>query len=201
VARPVAVTAVAARTEGGDEEQVQRIERARKADGARFGAVFGLTVHRALELVLSGACDDADAAVSIAAREQELTANQAEAAADVRRALATLAAEGLDAAGGEWITEYPVAAPLASGELASGFIDLLHVGSDEVRVIDFKTDTPAEGEVGKAFPAYARQLDLYVRMLRDPRIAGGRRVRSGLLFTATGELRWHTPREQAGGGE
>lgn len=201
VARPVAVTAVAARTESEDEEQDRRIERARKTDGARFGRAFGLTVHRALELVLSGACAAADAAVSIAAREQELTVNLAEAEADVQRALATLAASGLDVAHGEAIAEYPIAALLGSGELVSGFIDLLHVGSDEIRVIDFKTDTPAEGEVGTAFPAYARQLELYLRMLGDPGVAGARRVRSGLLFTATGELRWHTPREQPGGSD
>jgi len=202
LAQPRALTSVAATLAAGDEEAFAADVRRRKAEGARFGAVFGLTVHRALELILSGALGDAEAAVALAAREQRLADAPAEALADVRCALEALQVGGFLGPAGERVAEYPIAGLRQDGSLVSGFIDLLHVGADVVSVIDFKTDAPVTGAVSSAFRTYANQLELYGEMLRAAGLIAGRRLRLGLLFTATGEIRWHasTPAQEQGGG-
>jgi hypothetical protein len=166
-------------------------------------------VHRALELLLSGACHSAAAAVQLAAVESQRTSvldstgpvaaaggepalvdNVGEILADVERALVTLQNVGITTERGwKLFCEYPVY-DIQPQRLLSGFIDLLVLSDTDAMVIDFKSDQPCLGDVASAYPAYARQLWLYSRALERSGRLGGRRLRLGLLLTATGELRW-----------
>jgi ATP-dependent helicase/nuclease subunit A len=186
LAVPTAVT-LAARSDV-DEDISLDAERARKAETGRLGKVFGSTVHRALELLLSGAYAAVRAAVGIAAQETGLTEHFAEAEADVQRALNTLRQlQIVDNPAMTVDTEYPLSMRWREGKLLSGIIDLLAVSPDVVFVIDFKTDTP--GALATVYPGYAKQLDLYSEMLRAAGVIGARQLRRGLLLTATGEFR------------
>jgi ATP-dependent exoDNAse (exonuclease V) beta subunit len=192
IAAPTAVTVEAKRGEGTDEEDVQA-ERQRKSAGARYGPQFGMTVHRALELILSGAQGASRDAVRVAASELSATERLAEAAQDVERALAALQDAGITPdRGWQLCCEYPIydAQP---GKLLIGLIDLLAVSGREVAVIDFKSDQPRDGTVAAAYPTYAEQLRLYALALQRSGRLGARAVRVGLLLTATGELRWQEP--------
>ncbi len=197
-ARPIAATALAAGEAAEDEDRAEIVERERKAEGARFGRVFGLTVHRALELLLGGGPSVATIAVEIAAREHRLDEHRDEAVADVERALAALRGAGIDSTTGTIVAEYPLVSTPGDGTLLTGYIDLLHETADSVSVIDFKTDATRPHATERDYPAYRRQLRLYCRMLRDAGWVGGRTVRSGLLLTATGEILW-TPAEDPPG--
>ena len=185
-----AVTLEAAGTVAVDEISIDW-ERARKAESERFGRVFGLAVHRSLELILSGAIDDLSRAVSLAAQEAGLTEHLAEVEADTRRAVDALRRGGmLDQAGATLLTEYPLAMAWNGGKLMTGYIDLLVLKATEAMVIDFKTDAPPSGSVFASYPQYATQLRLYGEMLRAAGIVGERQLRLGLLLTAAGELHW-----------
>ena len=189
LASPTAVTQEAA--EPSDEEIGLDTQRAQKAAGGRFGHVFGSAVHRAIELLLSGASNTAAAAVTLAAQEAKLRDHLTEATADVERACSALAAIGLGHNPDLTVcTEYPVAMLREQGVLLSGFVDLLLSDASTVTVIDFKTDRPLDGDLVVAYPRYTRQLRLYGEMLRVAQIVGARQLRLGVLLTATGELRW-----------
>ncbi|MBI1815817.1 MAG: UvrD-helicase domain-containing protein [Deltaproteobacteria bacterium] len=189
IAVPIAITAAAKRSESVEDDSADS-ERARKAAGARFGNQFGIVVHRALELLLSGAQPSPHEAVSLAARENNFDEHAAEALADVERALAALDSADVTADNGwQLCCEYPVY-DVQPGTLLSGFIDLLAVSANEVLVIDFKSDQPRDGDVASAYPAYAAQLRLYGEALEHSGRIGKRKVRLALLLTATGELRW-----------
>jgi ATP-dependent exoDNAse (exonuclease V) beta subunit len=189
IATPTAVTLEAA-SGAADEEMSVDSERARKAEAGRLGTLFGASVHRALELILSNGTSLTQA-VALAAQEAGLTEHIATARADVQRALEALRALGVgDNTALTVSTEYPLAMPWAGGKLLSGFIDLLVFGADTVMVIDFKTDAPLGGALPVAYPRYAAQLQLYGSMLRATGILGARELRLGLLLTATGEIRW-----------
>jgi ATP-dependent exoDNAse (exonuclease V) beta subunit len=193
IATPTAVTAEATRADGQadpDEESGADSERARKAEAGRFGRVFGVTVHRALELLLSADLHAVPAAVSVAARESGLTEHHADAEADVRRALGALQPLGIGHPGTVVTTEYPLVMLWNDGKLLNGFIDLLLLGAQDAVVIDFKTDAPRPGPLAASHPRYAAQLRLYGDMLRTAGLIGARRLRLGVLLTATGELRW-----------
>ena len=190
LATPTAVT-LEAISGGADEELGLAAERSRKAETGRFGPVFGCTVHRALELVLADGTLTPALAVARAAQETGLTDHRDDAAADVHRALACLAQQGwLGTPGVTLATEYPLAMAWQDGKLLSGFIDLLAFTAEALLVIDFKTDVPLPGALAVAHPRYAAQLHLYGELLRRSRVAGDRRLRCGLLFTVSGELRW-----------
>jgi len=190
VATPTAVTLEAAGTVAVDEISIDS-ERASKAESERFGRVFGLAVHRSLELILNGAIDDLSLAVSLAAQEAGLTEHLAEAEADTQRAMDALRGIGiLDHADATLVTEYPLAMAWNGGKLMTGYIDLLVLKATEAMVIDFKTDAPPSGSVFASFPQYATQLRLYGEMVRAAGMIGERDLRLGLLFTASGELHW-----------
>ncbi|HXQ23632.1 MAG TPA: UvrD-helicase domain-containing protein [Candidatus Acidoferrales bacterium] len=190
VAAPTAVTIEAAGA-GADEELEIGSERLRKAEAGRFGALFGSTVHRALELVLSGSIGSVDSAVSVAAQASEFTEHLADAVEDVRRGLAALGQLGVVGNPAVAVAlEYPLATAWHGGKLLTGFIDLLAVGADTAMVIDFKTDAAAPGGLPAAHARYARQLRLYGEMLRTAGLVGDRQLRLGLLLTATGKLHW-----------
>ena len=165
-------------------------ERARKAESNRFGKDFGSTVHRALELAVSGAIHSVAGAVALAAQETGLTDHLADAEADVQRALATLHELQIHNHPAMHVcTEYPLAMRWRDGKLLNGVIDLLAVSADVAFVIDFKTDMPLSGTLVAAYPRYAAQLQLYGEMLRAAGVTGARRLRLGLLLTASGEFR------------
>jgi ATP-dependent exoDNAse (exonuclease V) beta subunit len=188
LAVPTAVT-LEARSGANDEISLDA-ERTRKAGTGRLGVGFGSTVHRALELVVSGAIRIVPEAVSLAAQETGLTDHLTDAAADVQRALDTLRCMRItDNAAMRIGTEYPLAVRWRDGKLLSGVIDLLAENADVAYVIDFKTDTPLPGTLAAAYPRYAAQLQLYGEMLRVAGVIGTRRLRLGLLLTASGEFR------------
>jgi ATP-dependent exoDNAse (exonuclease V) beta subunit len=190
VATPTAVTLEAAGTAGAEEMGIEP-ERARKADSERFGRVFGLAVHRSLELIVSRSIDDVARAAALAAQEVGLTEHLAEAEADTRRALDGLRRVGiLDQPGSTLVTEYPLAMAWDGGKLMTGYIDLLVLSATQTMVIDFKTDAPPDGSVFARYPKYATQLRLYGELLRAAGIVGERELRLGLLLTASGELHW-----------
>jgi ATP-dependent helicase/nuclease subunit A len=190
VATPTAVTLEAAGATAAEDIGIDS-ERARKAESERFGRVFGLAVHRSLELILAGSNSDVSLAVSLASQEVGLTEHLAEAEADTRRAIDALRRGGiLDQPGGTLVTEYPLAMSWNGGKLMTGFIDLLVLNATQATVIDFKTDAPPSGPVFASYPQYATQLRLYGEMVRAAGIVGERELRLGLLLTATGELHW-----------
>jgi len=174
-------------------------ERARKAESSRYGTTFGSTVHRALQLVLGGARGTAEELLTVAAREYNLTDHIDEAHADVERALRAIQSLAGGALPGATPgspppfaqVEYPICMRGPNGTLLLGSIDLVLVQSDEVVIVDFKTDPPpVGGAAASVYPAYRRQLELYADALRSGDLPGGRAVRLGLLFTASGEMAW-----------
>ncbi|MFQ5666806.1 MAG: PD-(D/E)XK nuclease family protein, partial [Candidatus Binatia bacterium] len=190
IATPTSATLEAAGPSADDELSAEA-ERARKAEAGRFGAAFGVVVHRALALLLSDSAEAVPQAVSLAAEEVGLTGHRAEAEADVQRALDTLRRFGI--LGNPSVTlapEYPLAVRWKHGKLLSGFADLLILGTGTATVIDFKTDVPAPGPLTTAHPRYAAQLRLYGDLLQAANLVGSRQLRLGLLFTASGTLRW-----------
>jgi ATP-dependent helicase/nuclease subunit A len=190
---------VAAEAAAGDAEiDIAAGERAAKSERSRHGQHFGIAVHRALELVLGGADLGAEDAVRVAIEEtglalrpaarQALIALHGDVEADVERALAALARAGLRTL--DLATEVDVTAVPDDETLLRGAIDLLAVGPDVAYVIDWKTDQPIRGALATAYPAYAEQLRLYAAALRAAGWLGPRTLRTGLLLTAAGEIRW-----------
>jgi len=179
---------------------------------ARFGPVFGATVHQAVGLLLREPALGPAEAVRIAAAHTGLArangraasppgapgeappdtaALLAQVAADVARARQALAAEGLARSPGPDLRlEYPVAGPGPAGTLIAGYADLVAVIGDRVDVLDFKTDPPPPGPVEAAYPEYVRQVRLYAELLEAAGLLSGRRLRCGLLFTGDGRIRW-----------
>jgi ATP-dependent helicase/nuclease subunit A len=157
----------------------------------RFGSLFGTVVHRAVGLLLDAPARGVEGVVRDVAREAGLMQHLDAAAADVRRALAALMAEGVRGPLGPAVrVEYPVAAAWDDGVLLGGYIDLVAVVGDRVVVIDVKTDMPPAGAVERAYPEYARQVRTYGALLQRAGVVDGRVVRCGLLFTGDGGIRW-----------
>jgi len=185
---PRGVASEAHRAQDGDADGVAGSTRKERA--GRHGRLFGDAVHAAVGLALAEPGLPPAEAVARAARPLGLTANLAEAAEDVARALAALEREGLcRVPGPDLRLEYPVAAA-RDGLLLSGYVDLLALRDGAVVVVDFKTDAPPEGDVVESHPAYAEQVRSYGRILRELGVAREAEVRCGLLFTADGGLRW-----------
>jgi ATP-dependent helicase/nuclease subunit A len=162
----------------GETELETKHPRPRRA--SRFGPVFGDVVHQAIGLVLLRGLSAHDA-VAIAARAGELREHLEDAVTDVERA--TTALRGAHLIGGEAVIrlEYPVAVA-RGGEIVSGYLDFVSASTNEIVVIDFKTDQPGSGEVLMTFPDYVRQVQMYGELIGA--------ARSALLFTATGQLAW-----------
>ncbi len=180
-AAPRAITATA-RMEIETEEDSSEKFRRDKSEG-RFGAVFGLTVHRALQMLANGAAGTGQEIVSRCAAECQLTTHLAEAVADVERAWSAVSKIH-----GDKFSEYPVSAIRPDGYLDIGYIDLLCIGEKEIWVIDYKTDVPPKGRDPSPSPVYMKQLQSYASILTDTKIFRPRPIRSGLLYTATGVL-------------
>ena len=191
-ALPPAAAPVAVDPDAADEDEPARPRRE-----SRFGPVFGETVHRAIGLALADAGLAPADAVARAAVATGLAERREEAAHDVSRALVALGAAGLRRAPGTDLRlEYAMAAAARGGEsLVQGYADLVGVASGEpggLTVVDFKTDAPpAPGaRVQETHAEYVAQVRAYARMMEDLGVAEPGSVRSGLLFTASGELRW-----------
>jgi ATP-dependent helicase/nuclease subunit A len=180
---PSSVTALAHTPEKGEEERPLPFRK------SRFGRLFGDTVHHAIGLVLRQPTLAVAEAVYRAAREFELEENLPEAEADVNRALQTLAALGLRRAPGPDLKlEYPLA-KAKDGLMVVGYIDLVSLSPTELVVIDFKTDAPPAPDAGVP-EAYATQVRSYGTLLDQAGIRRNRAVKTGLLFTADGSVRW-----------
>jgi ATP-dependent helicase/nuclease subunit A len=187
--RPASVSGEARAAPRADAEELEDAG-ARKPREGRFGSAFGHTVHRAIGLVLREGRTPRDA-VLCAAGAVGLAEHVEEAAGDVGRAVEALRAEGVTGAvGPDLQIEYPVAASWNGGVLLGGYVDIVAVTGDRLDVIDFKSDAPPAGPVEATYPEYAAQVRLYGGLLEATGVAGGRRVRCGLLFTADGVVRW-----------
>ncbi len=147
---------------------------------SRFGPVFGDAVHEAIGLVLTRGWS-ASRAVEVAATMVGLAVHLDDAVADVDRAVEALRAAQLV---GEQCTirlEYPIAAA-RDGLVLTGYLDLVSATGDELAVIDFKTDQPSGDDVLATHPEYVTQVRTYAGIIGAHR--------SGLLFTATGQIAW-----------
>ena len=180
-AAPRAITSLARRRVETDMDLAEELRKAKSA--GRYGATFGIAVHRALQMLVSGASRPVQEIVFQCAQECGLTEHLPEAVADVERTWSELSKIP-----GDKIAEFPVSAPSAAGHLDIGYIDLLCIGPSEIWVLDFKTDTPPQGKSAKTSPMYVEQLRAYVGILNDSRIFTPRSIRAGLLYTATGEI-------------
>jgi superfamily I DNA/RNA helicase len=89
----------------------------------------------------------------------------------------------LDSLPGKLHAEENVYLPLETDQgrvTLSGVIDLLHLTSDTVDIIDYKTDRSRHAE-----PEYRKQLSVYHHVLTD--LYPERAVRSSILYTQSGE--------------
>ncbi|HEX4436010.1 MAG TPA: PD-(D/E)XK nuclease family protein, partial [Solirubrobacteraceae bacterium] len=151
----------------------------------RHGTAFGHTVHQAIGLVLT-AGKPIDAAVTTAAACNALEAHLPDAARDVARALATLRVLGVPE--NRYRLEYPISGRAADGvRLLAGYVDLVAIRDGDLLVLDFKTDLPPTPQ-DPPLPEYVAQVCGYASVLA--RAMPDRPVRTGLLFTADGEVRW-----------
>jgi ATP-dependent helicase/nuclease subunit A len=168
---------------------------------SRFGTVFGETVHRAIGVVLrggpGGAAEAVGNAVTRTAAITGLVEHHAEAAEDVKRAIAALEKLGIRGPlSGSLRLEYPVAGPGADGALLAGYVDLVHAEGGVVTIIDFKTDTPPAA--GSSYPEYLEQVRIYARLVGG--LESVKSARAGLLFTGDGQLHWAQGGPSAGKG-
>jgi ATP-dependent helicase/nuclease subunit A len=187
--KPVAVSE--ARATLTEREHVEEPARRKPREG-RFGPLFGSAVHQAIGLLLRDPALGPPEAGRRAAALVGLTEHLDEAVADVGRAWQTLQAEGLvRSPGPDLQLEYPVAALWAGGTVLMGYVDLVSAGTDQLDILDFKTDAPPAEFLEAAYPEYVNQVQLYARLLEDG--FSDRRLRLGLLFTADGGIRWVDP--------
>ena len=84
--------------------------------------------------------------------------------------------------GTDALAEAPIAATLADGRVIAGTVDRLCIGTDLVRVIDFKTGRGVPADPETVPPAHRRQMEAYVEALKV--IFPNRRIESSLLYTA-----------------
>jgi ATP-dependent exoDNAse (exonuclease V) beta subunit len=153
----------------------------------RHGPIFGSTVHRALQLLLTKRLG-AEEATRRAALEHALPEHHDLALGDVHRTHAALRDAGL--LEHTLRLEYPIAGALRPEQLLTGYLDLLAASNSELVVVDFKTDVPPTAAVEHSYPEYVAQVRTYRQLLEATALARDRRVRGALLFTASGALHW-----------
>ena len=160
----------------------------------RFGTAFGASVHVAIGHVLRDGLP-ADEAVRRAAVATGLRKHLFDAVADVQRAVDALAALEMTGVQRTWRLEYPISGVGHTGELVAGYVDLVCVTASGVVVIDFKTDPAPESDADIA-DAYRVQVRGYARMI-ERMLAPLAAVRTGLLYTADGQVHWINSSEAA----
>lgn len=84
------------------------------------------------------------------------------------------------------LAEAPIAATLADGRVIAGAVDRLCVGSDLIRVIDFKTGRNVPGDVAAVPATHRAQMEAYAEALKI--IFPDRRVEASLLYTSGPKL-------------
>jgi len=92
--------------------------------------------------------------------------------------------EFLDGLDGDLYVEQPAVLPLeVDGERVSisGLVDLVHVTSDRIEIVDYKTDLSRRAE-----EEYRKQLSVYYHVLTDR--FPDRRTTTSIYYTADGEL-------------
>jgi ATP-dependent helicase/nuclease subunit A len=87
-----------------------------------------------------------------------------------------------DIFGPESLAEAPIAATLDDGRVVAGTVDRLLVGTDVVKVIDFKTGSKVPKSAAEVPAAHRTQMRAYAGALRV--IFPGRRVEAALLYTS-----------------
>jgi len=80
------------------------------------------------------------------------------------------------------LAEAPIAAALPDGRVVAGTVDRLCIGSELVRVIDFKTGRTVPADIAHVPPAHHAQMEAYAAALKV--IFPGRRVEASLLYTS-----------------
>ena len=84
------------------------------------------------------------------------------------------------------LTEFAI--PAGEFVVVQGVADLVVLGSEEIWLIDFKTDAVKEREVGAKVEEYRAQIELYARALSGIYRRPVRR--RGLYFLAARRLEW-----------
>ena len=87
-----------------------------------------------------------------------------------------------DLFGPDSLAEAPIAATLADGRVIAGTADRLCIGSELIRVIDFKTGRNVPADLDAVPSAHRAQMGAYVEALRV--IFPGRRIEASLLYTS-----------------
>jgi ATP-dependent helicase/nuclease subunit A len=80
------------------------------------------------------------------------------------------------------LAEAPIAATLPDGRVIAGTVDRLCIGTDLVRVVDFKTGQAVPADLGAVPAAHRAQMEAYSAALKA--IFPDRRIEASLLYTA-----------------
>ena len=91
-----------------------------------------------------------------------------------------------DLFGPESLAEAPLAATLTDGRVIAGTVDRLCIGTELVRVIDFKTGRNIPAGLDAIPSSHRAQMDAYVEALKI--IFPDRRIEASLLYTAGPQL-------------
>ena len=152
----------------------------------RAAAERGVLIHRLLERLPELAVDDrlgaANAWLERSAAQLDATARD-----EIAQAALTVLADPQWAAvfGPDSLAEVPLAATVGERVIA-GTIDRLVLGSDSIRIVDFKTARRPPADLAAVPAAYIRQMAAYAAALRA--IHPGLRVEAALLYTQTPQL-------------
>jgi ATP-dependent helicase/nuclease subunit A len=151
-------------------------------DGGRARFRRGLMIHGLLQRLPEIARDRRAQSGAIWLARQSVPTQEAEAL--LSEALAVLDAPELDHVFGPHSrAETPIVARGADGEAIRGVIDRLVVTSDEIVVLDYKTDRPPPDRVDDTPPRILKQLARYAYAVAQA--FPGRRVRTVIVWTET----------------
>lgn len=172
----------------GDEDRSESDRAASPLEATRGLGRYGrgLLIHKLFEILPGLPVDERDAvARAWLGRQPDLDEVQRD---EIRQAVMGVLTDArfADAFGPESRPEVALAGQIGVGPRGeaiymSGRIDRLVIGSDTVRVIDYKSNRPAPDSAEDAAIDYQRQMAGYVALLRQ--IYPGRRVEAALLWT------------------
>ena len=154
---------------------------------------FAAAVKLALALLLTKRAGNADGATRRAARVCGLEEGCDVATEDVRRTYDALEASGMLAH--PLRVSYPVAGVLSSGALAVGSVDLIVQTPTQLQLLTFVSDPGGRGPAARSHPEVTRRLEECAALLGATGAAGERIVRTGVVFTAAGSVRWLSDEE------
>ena len=147
----------------------------------REAARRGTLLHALFERLPGVAATDRQA---LALKWLERAGAGKEASQEIASAACSVIAEPdfADLFGAEALAEAPIAATLEDGRVIAGTVDRLCIGTDRVRVIDFKTGRTVPTDLASVPPAHRAQMEAYAEALRV--IFPGRKVEASLLYTS-----------------